>query len=84
MNKKITVGITLAFIFIAIALTFTATMIYSMNLFDQKIVSIQERESLYDKISQIDSFVRQNYYRNVDDGKRLYLRYRRCRDQILH
>ena len=43
MNKKITVGITLAFIFIAIALTFTATMIYSMNLFDQKIVSIQER-----------------------------------------
>ncbi|MBQ2085017.1 MAG: PDZ domain-containing protein [Oscillospiraceae bacterium] len=69
MNKKITVGITLAFIFIAIALTFTATMIYSMNLFDQKIVSIQERESLYDKISQIDSFVRQNYYRNVDDGK---------------
>ncbi|MBQ5341072.1 MAG: PDZ domain-containing protein, partial [Oscillospiraceae bacterium] len=69
MNKKITVGITLAFIFIAIALTFTATMIYSMNLFDQKIVSIQERESMYDKISQIDSFVRQNYYREIDDSR---------------
>lgn len=69
MNKKITVGITLAFIFIAIALTFTATMIYSMNLFDQKIVSIQERETMYDKISQIDSFIRQNYYRQIDDGR---------------
>ena len=67
MNKKITVGITLAFIFIAVALTFTATMIYSMNLFDQKIVAIQQREAMYEKISEIDAFVRQNLYREVDD-----------------
>ena len=67
MNKKVTIGITLAFIFIAIAITFTATMIYSMNLFDQKIVSIQERESMYEKISEVDAIVRQNYYREIDD-----------------
>jgi len=69
MNKKVTVGITLAFIFIAVALTFTATMMFSMNLFDQKIVSIQERESMYEKISEIDAIVRQNYYLGVDDDK---------------
>ena len=67
MNKKVTIGITLAFIFIAVAITFTATMIYSMNLFDQKIVSIQERESMYEKISEVDATVRQNYYREIDD-----------------
>ena len=43
MNKKVSVGITAAFIFIAVTITFTATMIYAMNLFDQKILSVQER-----------------------------------------
>ncbi|MBP0969757.1 MAG: PDZ domain-containing protein [Oscillospiraceae bacterium] len=69
MNKKVTVGITLAFIFITIALTFTATMLFSMNLFDKKIVAIQDREKMYEKIAEIDSFVRQNYYLGVDDEK---------------
>lgn len=69
MNKKVTVGITLAFIFITIALTFTATMLFSMNLFDKKIVAIQDREKMYEKIAEIDSYVRQNYYLGVDDDK---------------
>ena len=67
MNKKVTVGITLAFIFIAVALPFTGTLIFSMNLFDQKIVAIQEREKMYEKVSEIDSFIRSNYYLSVDD-----------------
>ncbi|MBQ4094465.1 MAG: PDZ domain-containing protein [Oscillospiraceae bacterium] len=69
MNKKVSVGITAAFIFIAVTITFTATMIYAMNLFDQKILSVQERASMYDKISEIDSAVRQNFYAGVDDDQ---------------
>ena len=69
MNKKVTVGITLAFIFITIALTFTATMLFAMNLFDKKIVAIQDREKMYEKIAEIDSYIRQNYYLGVDDEK---------------
>jgi len=69
MNKKVSVGITAAFIFIAVTITFTATMIYAMNLFDQKILSVQERASMYEKISEIDSAVRQNFYAGVDDDQ---------------
>ena len=69
MNKKVSVGITAAFIFIAVTITFPATMIYAMNLFDQKILSVQERASMYDKISEIDSAVRQNFYAGVDDDQ---------------
>ncbi len=69
MNKKVSVGITVAFIFIAIAITFTATMIYAMKLFDQKIINVQERAAMYDRISEIDSVIRQNYYLPVDDKK---------------
>ena len=67
MNKKITVGITIAFVLIAVAITFTATMMYSMDIFDKKIASVQERASVYDKISEIDSVIRQNYSGEIDD-----------------
>ena len=67
MNKKITVGIAASFIFLAVAVTFVATMIYAMNLFDRKIVSVQERVAMYDRISEIDSAIRHNYCGPIDD-----------------
>ena len=69
MNKRVSIGITLAFIFIAVAITFTATMLYAMNLFDQKIIGVQERAAMYDKISEIDSVIRQNYYLPFEDRR---------------
>lgn len=69
MNKKVSVGVTAAFIFIAVAITFTATFIYSKNLFDSRIVGVQERAAMYDKISEIDSAVRQNFCGEIDDEK---------------
>ncbi len=69
MNKKISVGIAVAFIFIAITITFTATMIYAMDLFDRKIINVQERAAMYEKISEIDSVIRQNYYLPIDDKR---------------
>ena len=41
MNKKISVGIAVAFVLIAVTITFTAAMIFSMNLFDSKVLSAQ-------------------------------------------
>ncbi|MBR3001890.1 MAG: PDZ domain-containing protein [Oscillospiraceae bacterium] len=69
MNKRVSIGITIAFIFIAVAITFTATMLYAMNLFDQKIINVQERAAMYDKISEIDSVIRQNYYLPIEEKK---------------
>ena len=69
MNKRVSIGITIAFIFIAVAITFTATMLYAMKLFDQKIIGVQERAVMYDKISEIDSVIRQNYYLPIEERK---------------
>lgn len=68
MNKKISVGIAVAFVLIAITITFTAAMIFSMNLFDSKVLSAQERAAMYEKLSEIDNVARQNFYRQIDDA----------------
>ncbi len=67
MNKKISVGIAVAFVLIAITITFTAAMIFSMNLFDSKVLSAQERAAMYEKLSEIDNVARQNFYQAIDD-----------------
>ena len=67
MNKKISVGIAVAFVLIAVTITFTAAMIFSMNLFDSKVLSAQARAAMYEKLSEIDNIVRQNFYTTIDD-----------------
>ncbi|MEG1304110.1 MAG: S41 family peptidase [Oscillospiraceae bacterium] len=67
MNRKISVGVTVSFALIAVAITFTATMIFAMKLFDKKVASVQERVAMYDKLSEIDSTVRDHYYGQIDD-----------------
>ena len=67
MNKKISVGIAVSLIIIAVTITFTATMIFSMNMFDSKVSSAQQRASMYDKLSEIDKVARQNYVGAIDD-----------------
>lgn len=67
MNKRVSVGVTVALIFLAVAITFTATMIFSMNLFDSKVLGVTERAAMYDKVTEIDKVVRQNYYYPIDD-----------------
>ncbi|MEA4911643.1 MAG: S41 family peptidase [Oscillospiraceae bacterium] len=66
MNKKISVGIAISFVLIAVTITFTAAMIFSMKLFDNKVSSAQERASMYEKLSEIDNVARQNFYKSID------------------
>ncbi len=69
MNKKISVGIATALILIAVTITFTATIIFSMNKFDAKVIaSAQKRDALYDQMIELDKIVQQYYYKNVDDA----------------
>lgn len=68
MNKKISIGIATSLILVAVTITFTATMIFSMRLFDSKVSSATERAQMYEKISEIDNIVRQNYYGTIDDA----------------
>ncbi|MEG2676657.1 MAG: PDZ domain-containing protein, partial [Oscillospiraceae bacterium] len=69
MNKKISIGITTSLVLVAVTITFTATMIFAMKMFDSKVSSAQERAQMYDKLSEIDKIVRQNYYGAIDDKR---------------
>ncbi len=67
MNKKITVSVWLTTLIIAMAVTFSVTMIFAMQRFDSVVASVQQKESMYSKISEIDTFVRANDYYGIDE-----------------
>ena len=68
MRKKITLGTALSFIFIAITVTFCLTMILSARIFENKVSNVNEKETMYSKISEIDQTVRQHFYTKIDDS----------------
>ena len=67
MNKKISLGAALALMFIITAVTFSITMVFSRQTFSTTVTNISEREAMYDKLSEIDSYVRANYYGTIDE-----------------
>lgn len=67
MNKRISLGVAISLVLIAVAVTFSAATIFSMRQFDSKVSSASERASLYDKLNEIDKVVRSNYYGVIDD-----------------
>ncbi len=67
MNKKISLGVAICFMAIAAAITFTITMFFSLNVFNTKIANVDEREHLYKKLSEIDTYVRNQYLNDIDE-----------------
>ncbi len=57
MNKK-SLGAALALMLIVTAVTFSITMIFSRQTFSTTVTNISEREAMYDKLAEIDSYVR--------------------------
>lgn len=69
MGKKITLGTSLTLIIIAIAITFSLTMVISLRNFNEKVSSITERENMYAKFTEIDDYVRQNYKSHINETR---------------
>lgn len=67
MNRKISLGTAVALMFIAAAVTLSATMLYASNRFNQTVSNLTQREAMYDKLAEIDSYVRNNYIENIDE-----------------
>ena len=68
MNKKISVSLAITIAIIAMTVTFSVTMILARQIFDQTIPSVQEKESMYSKLAEIDKYVRANYYGDIQDA----------------
>ena len=67
MNKKISLGIAISLMAIVAAITFILTMNFSIKMVNDKVKSTIQREEIYTKLSEIDSFVRNNYGGTIDE-----------------
>lgn len=67
MNKKISVGVAIALILLAVALTISATMVIAMRHFSSLVSDVGQRQAMYDYIDEIDSAARKDY--TIDEEK---------------
>ncbi len=67
MNRKISVGMAVTIVILAMTVTFSITMLVAMRLFDSTVNSVKEKESMYNKIAEVDRYVRSNDYYNIDE-----------------
>lgn len=67
MNRKISVGMMVTIVILAMTVTFSMTMLLAMRLFDSTVSSVKEKESMYNKISEVDRYVRANDYYDIDE-----------------
>lgn len=68
MSKKISLGVAATIAIIAMAVTFSLTMVVSMKMFNTTVSSVKNKERQYNKLSEIDRFVRAGEYFTIDEG----------------
>ncbi len=68
MNRKISLGLALALIFLAIAGSVAATAAVTMRVYNSIIRDLPSRTSLYSTVSEIDDIVRNNYFGEINDS----------------
>lgn len=69
MNRKIPLGLTIALMAIAAAITFIISTSYTMNIFNGLVADVQQRAEMYQKLEQIDTYVRAYYDGTIDEDK---------------
>lgn len=67
MSKKISLGVAATIAIIAMAVTFSLTMVLSMKMFNTTVSSVKNKERQYNKLSEIDRFVRAGEYFTIDE-----------------
>lgn len=67
MNKKISLGAVIALMAITATITVSITYTIAMNIFERRVYSVTERQTMYNKVSEIDQKIRQNYLGTIDE-----------------
>lgn len=67
MSKKVSLGVAATVTLIAMAVTFSMTMTVSMNMFNNTVSSVKSKERMYNKLSEVDRYVRANEYFDIND-----------------
>lgn len=68
MNKRISIGLAIGLMALVAAATFVITYNYSMNVFNETVKSVSEKEGVYTKLSELDKYVRANYIGEIDES----------------
>ena len=69
MNKKVSLGITVAACLLAAAIAFSAAFMISRSIFNSKLKDLSQKQDMFTKLSDIDSMVRQHYDGDIDEKK---------------
>ena len=67
MSKKVNLAVAATVTLIAMAVTFSITMVVSMNMFNDIVTGVKNREQMYNKLSEIDRYVRNNEYADINE-----------------
>lgn len=67
MSKKVSLGVAATVTLIAMSVTFSMTMTVSMNMFNNTVSSVKNKERMYNKLSEVDRYVRANEYFDIND-----------------
>ena len=67
MSKKVSLRVAATVTLIAMAVTFSMTMTVSMNMFNNTVSSVKNKERMYNKLSEVDRYVRANEYFDIND-----------------
>ena len=67
MSKKVSLGVAATVTLIAMAVTFSMPMTVSMNMFNNTVSSVKNKERMYNKLSEVDRYVRANEYFDIND-----------------
>ncbi|MCI1965593.1 MAG: S41 family peptidase [Oscillospiraceae bacterium] len=68
MGKKFSVGAAVSIAAVTAAITVSVTYVYAMNSFNSKVADINERQAMYQKLSEIDQKARQDYIGSIDEN----------------
>ncbi|MBQ2264360.1 MAG: S41 family peptidase [Oscillospiraceae bacterium] len=67
MNKQISLGLAISIAALAAAVTFIVTSFFSLRSFNEKVQAVKEKAEKYERLEVIDSYVRSNYYTELDE-----------------
>ena len=67
MNRKISLGLALALIFVAMAGSVAGTMAVSMKMYNSIINDLPKRSQTYSLLAEIDDVIRTNYYGEINE-----------------
>lgn len=69
MNKRVLISGAIVLAALTATVTYTVTFKVAMNKFNQVVSEVNERQAMYQKLSDIDQTIRQDYIGEIDEDK---------------